>query len=109
MRITSNTLVRDKIPTIIKDSGRDCDYKILENDEDMKNALNQKLKEKAEVFANNPTADELSDLYDLLKAFEILYEYEPTYIDYLRLQNKENKGSYSGRVFLESFEDLQDD
>jgi predicted house-cleaning noncanonical NTP pyrophosphatase (MazG superfamily) len=104
MKVEYNKLVRDKIPEIIKNSGRSCEYKIL-GESEVKNALKEKLIEKADVFSKRPSEDELSDIYELLSAIVETYEYEPLHIDYLKLQNKENKGSYSEKVYLISVDD----
>ena len=104
MKHEYNQLVRDKIPEIIEKSGRKCEYKILD-DEDMKVALINKLKEKAEIFSKRPSEDELSDIYELLNAITEFFDFEPLHIDYLKLQNKEKKGSYSGKMYLISAED----
>ncbi len=106
MKIDYNKLVRDKIPQIIKDSGRTCDFKVLDNLE-MKEALKEKLIEKAQVFSDKPSEDELSDIYELLDTIVESYDFEPLHIDYLKLRNKENKGSYSSRTYLISVDDGQ--
>ncbi|WKY45815.1 nucleoside triphosphate pyrophosphohydrolase [Eubacteriaceae bacterium ES2] len=106
MKVEYNKLVRDKIPQIIKESGRTCEYKIL-GDSEIKDALKDKLIEKAQIFSNKPSEDELSDIYELLNAIVETYDYEPLHIDYLKLQNKENKGTYSNRVYLISVDDGQ--
>ncbi|WKY48841.1 nucleoside triphosphate pyrophosphohydrolase [Eubacteriaceae bacterium ES3] len=106
MKVEYNKLVRDKIPQIIKESGRTCEYKVL-GDSEIKDALKEKLIEKAQIFSNKPSEDELSDIYELLHAIVETYDYEPLHIDYLKLQNKENKGTYSNRVYLISVDDGQ--
>ncbi|MDD4690756.1 MAG: nucleoside triphosphate pyrophosphohydrolase [Eubacterium aggregans] len=106
MKHQYNQLVRDRIPEIIKESGRRCEFKVLSNSE-MRTALTEKLLEKANIFSKKPSEDELSDIYELLGAITENFEFEPMHIDYLKLQNKEHKGSYSGRVFLISVEDTE--
>jgi len=104
MKHEYNKLVRDKIPEIIKESGRNCEYRILE-DSEMKEALKVKLIEKAEVFAKKPNEDELSDLYEIMSTIVKYYDFEPMHIDYLKIENKEKKGSYAGKTFLVSVDD----
>ncbi|MDD2413551.1 MAG: nucleoside triphosphate pyrophosphohydrolase [Eubacteriaceae bacterium] len=105
MKHAYNKLVRDKIPEIIEESGRHCEYEILSDDASIKNALIDKLKEKADAFAHKPTEDELSDLYEVLTAIVKQYDFEPMHIDYLKMQNNEQKGTYSGNTFLISVDD----
>jgi predicted house-cleaning noncanonical NTP pyrophosphatase (MazG superfamily) len=106
MKHSYNQLVRDKIPQIIEESGRHCEYKVLD-DQEMKEALKAKLEEKARAFAQKPTEDELSDIYEILAAISDTFDFEPMHVDYLKLQNKEQKGSYAGRIFLISADDGQ--
>lgn len=107
MKHEYNQIVRDKIPEIIEKSGRTCDVKILDNDTDIKSALCDKLRVKAESFAARPTEDELSDLYGLMDAIVKAYDFEPMHIDYLKMQNEKQKGAYSGKTYLVSAEDNQ--
>lgn len=104
MKHEYNKLVRDNIPNIIRESGRSCDSKIL-NNEEVLNALKDKLIEKASIFAERPSEDEISDIYELIDAIIEKFDYEPMHIDYLNLQNKETKGTYSGNTFLISADD----
>lgn len=104
MKHEYNKLVRDKIPQIIQDSGRDCEFRILTDDE-AKDALKEKLIEKAQIFSERPSEDEISDLYEVISAIIEKFDYEPMHIDYLKMQNNENKGTYSGNTFLISVDD----
>ena len=102
MKQQYNTLVRDKVPTFIEKTGRHCEYRVLDDDNDMKRALIAKLREKAGTFAEKQTEDELSDLLSVVDAIVEIYDFEPMHIDYIKMQNNEKKGSYTSRVFLES-------
>ncbi|MEG0075643.1 MAG: nucleoside triphosphate pyrophosphohydrolase [Eubacterium sp.] len=104
MKHEYNKLVRDKIPEIIRESGRQCDYKILGNSE-MLDALKEKLIEKANIFSERPSEDEVSDIYELLSVIVEKFDFEPMHIDYLKLQNKESKGTYAGNTFLIDVDD----
>lgn len=104
MKVEYNKLVRDKVPEIIRSSGRTCEYKVL-GDLEMKEALKDKLIEKAQIFSQKPSEDELSDIYELLNTIIDKYDYEPLHIDYLKLQNKESKGTYSENMYLISVDD----
>jgi predicted house-cleaning noncanonical NTP pyrophosphatase (MazG superfamily) len=106
MKVDYNKIVRDKIPEIIRNSGRTCEYKIL-GESEVKGALKEKLIEKAQIFSVRPSEDELSDIYELLEAIVETFDFEPMHIDYLKIQNKENKGTYSEKVFLISVDDGQ--
>ncbi|MEG0509625.1 MAG: nucleoside triphosphate pyrophosphohydrolase [Eubacterium sp.] len=88
----------------MRESGRSCDYKILGNDEVL-DALKEKLIEKANIFSERPSEDEVSDIYELLAAIVEKFDFEPMHIDYLKMQNNEAKGTYSGNTFLISVDD----
>ena len=102
MKQQYNTLVRDKIPEIIEKTGRHPEIRILENDEEMKHALINKLSEKTRTFAEKQTEDELSDLLSVVDAIVDIYDFEPMHMDYIKMQNNEQKGRYTSRVFLEA-------
>ena len=106
MKHAYNKLVRDKIPEIIRESGRQCEFKSLEG-EAVLDALKEKLIEKAAVFSERPSEDELSDIYELLDTIVEKFDFEPMHIDYLKMQNRERKGSYSENTFLVSVDDGQ--
>lgn len=107
MKHEYNKLVRDKIPEIIREHGRSCETKTLTDPQEIQKALTDKLIEKAHIFAERPSEDELSDLYELLAVIVDKYDFESMHIDYLRMQNKEQKGSYSGSTILVAFEEAE--
>lgn len=107
MKHNYNKLVRDKIPSIIESTGRTCHYKELSDEVEIRSALCNKLIEKANAFSEKQTEDEISDLYAVLDALVAHFDFEPMHIDYLKMQNAEKKGSYSGNTFLIDVEDNQ--
>ena len=68
MKYIYNKLVRDKIPkNIISMKGKKCNYKILNNDEYLKE-LDKKLFEEAHEFIEEHSIEELADLMEVLFA-----------------------------------------
>ena len=64
VKIEHNKLVRDRIPEIIEAEGKECNTRIL-SDEEMKLALKNKLKEEAEEFANSDMSiEEMADIFE---------------------------------------------
>ncbi|MGI6109738.1 MAG: hypothetical protein ACOYB8_07860 [Eubacteriaceae bacterium] len=104
MRREYNRLVRDKVPEIITNSGRKCDFRIL-SDSEVILALQDKLQEKAEKFAKHPSEEEISDIYELLDAIIDKFGYEQMHIDYLKLKNREETGGYNKNTYLIYVED----
>lgn len=99
-------LVRDRVPEIIKASGRNCDYRTLSNAEVLL-ALQDKLLEKANNFAKNPTEEEISDIMELMDAIVDKFGFEQMHIDYLKLKNRQAKGGYQNNTYLIFIEDEQ--
>ena len=99
MRRSYNKLVRDNLPQLIKESGRECSYRIM-NDHEYYNALLDKVDEEIEEYRASGNEEEIADVYEVLDCLVQLKEYEPMHIDYLRLIRKEARGSYKDRVLL---------
>jgi predicted house-cleaning noncanonical NTP pyrophosphatase (MazG superfamily) len=87
------------MPRLIKESGRDCSYRIM-NDREYFNALLDKVVEEIEEYRASGNEEEIADVYEVLECLVQFKEYEPMHIDYLRLIRKEARGSYKDRVLL---------
>lgn len=104
MKHTYNKLVRDRVPEIFKNSGREVEYKIL-SDSQVLLALQDKLLEKAQKFAERPTEDEISEIFELMDTIIDKFQFEQMHIDYLKMRNREVKGGYTQNIYLISVED----
>lgn len=104
MRRSYNKLVRDNMPRLIKESGRDCSYRIM-NDREYFDALLDKVIEEIEEYRTSGNEEEIADVYEVLDCLVQLKEYEPMHIDYLQLIRKEARGSYKDRVLLIDVDD----
>jgi predicted house-cleaning noncanonical NTP pyrophosphatase (MazG superfamily) len=104
MRRSYNKLVRDNMPQLIKESGRECRHRIM-NDREYFDALLDKVVEEIEEYRISGNEDELADVYEVLDCLVQFKEYEPMHIDYLRLIRKEARGSYRDKVLLIDVED----
>lgn len=99
-----NKLVRDKIPEIIKKSGKSLVARILD-DEEYTACLHQKLDEEVAEFHQEKNAEELADILEVVFALaadlgisrEILME---TYD-----KKHAQRGGFADRVFLMSVTD----
>lgn len=105
--ITYNKLVRDNIPQIIKDSGKKCSVRIL-NDEEYVKALKEKIVEEAKELLEAKTSEdvieELADLYEVVEALLIEGKIDLLAIKKKRIQKNMEKGAFDERVFLEYVE-----
>lgn len=104
MKRSYNKLVRDRIPQMIKESGRDCSSRIL-SEEEYFDALLDKIVEEIEEYRESGNEEELADVYEVLDCLVQLKEYEPMHIDYLQLIRREARGSFKDRVLLIDVED----
>lgn len=99
-----NKLVRDNIPEIIKQSGKDCDVRTLTTRE-FKRALVTKVVEEGQELmqANNKheMVDELGDLYEVIETLMMVYKIDKREIDNHRIKKNMTKGGFEHRVFLE--------
>lgn len=95
-----NKLVRDKIPKIIQSNNEICKYRVLDNEEYLKE-LNIKLKEEVIEYLESEDIEEIADIEEVLRA--IIEAKQVTIQDFENIrQNKVNKrGSFKQRIFLE--------
>lgn len=96
-----NKLVRDRIPEIIKESGRECTITVLE-DHDYLKSLNNKLKEELDEYY---TDDDITELADLVEVIYAILKYKGISIEEfekIRLDKKTKRGGFDKGVFLVS-------
>ncbi|MDD3169849.1 MAG: nucleoside triphosphate pyrophosphohydrolase [Eubacteriales bacterium] len=99
MNRTYNKLVRDKIPQLIRESGRSCTSRILDEKEYF-DALLDKIVEEIEEYRISDNEEELADVYEVLDCLVALKEYEPMHLDYLQLIRREQRGSFKDKILL---------
>ncbi len=104
MKRTYNKLVRDRIPELIRESGRKYTSRILSDEEYLK-ALIDKVIEEMEDYRESGNEEELADVYEALDCLMKFKNYEPLRMDYLKLMRRESRGSFVNRVLLEEVED----
>ncbi|MCP8615244.1 nucleoside triphosphate pyrophosphohydrolase [Salirhabdus salicampi] len=101
---TYNKLVRDKIPDIIKKSGKIFTSKKLSNDEYIE-ALYKKLYEEIEELTKaNSQSEVVEEAADVLELLYALMKVNGTSIEELenvRAEKKKHRGGFENRVFLQ--------
>jgi len=98
-------LVRGKIPSIIKDNGEQPVFRRLENDEEFREALFNKLREEVEEFiADRGSLGERVDIEEVLRAVDEEFGFTPQAIEEARREKHEERGGFEGRIFLEDVE-----
>lgn len=96
-------LVRNKIPEIIKESGRKCSYTVASKEE-MKALLFEKLREESLEFIENPCVQEAADIYEVFLAILNHWEIDFSSVINHSYYKRDDRGSFSSRFVLESVE-----
>jgi len=94
-------LVRDKIVDIIKKSGRDCAFRVLEGDGEYEEALKGKLLEEVGEFFEDPCEEELADIFEVLEALAQFYSIDLYSTENIRQAKSFGTGAFAERVYLE--------
>lgn len=101
VRYNYNKLVRDRIPEEINnEKGRKCKYRIL-NDEEYLKELNKKVLEEANEFVEENSIEELGDLMEVINAIMILKGYNNEQIIKSMETKRNKKGAFKCKIFLE--------
>jgi len=97
-----NKLVRDKIPQIITEHGKQCEVKILPEEEYEQMLIAKLLEEAKESTDADPSqiVEELADLVEVVYALLQLKGVSREEFDRIRLQKREERGGFDDRVFL---------
>lgn len=103
-----NKLVRDKIPRIIEQSGKQCKIRILQNDE-YKIELTKKLMEEIEEYMqakNVGTAlEELADILEIIHALSKTHGASIEKVEEIRIMKAAERGGLNNKIFLVEVED----
>ena len=94
-------LVRDKIPEIIQNGGRTCEYTVL-SEEDYAEYLNRKLAEELNEYEESQSVEELADLEEVLRAILAVKGVSYEEFDNIRNQKAEKRGAFEKRLLLKS-------
>ena len=96
-----NKLVRDRIPEIIRESGKMPNYRVLSIGE-MRTALKEKLQEEITEYFENPSPEEVADIFEVLDCLCFLDKVDLDQIEEVGYQKRIKNGSFDKRIFLES-------
>ena len=102
MRQIYNKLVRDRIPEIIRATGRDCGIEIMPLAE-YRQALLEKLVEEAQEASQahaETLATELADLYEVIDAVIEAYDLDRGALLRNQLSRHEQRGGFGKRIRL---------
>ena len=94
-----NKIVRDKIPDIIKNEKRNCNFKIL-SEKDAVNLLSQKILEEADEFIKEPSKEEMADIFEILHSIIKKCKWNFDEIEKIRKEKAIKNGSFDKNIFL---------
>lgn len=92
-------LVRDKIPEIIKKSGKVLEYEVLSQD-DYIEMLEKKLDEETAEYHSSKNVQELADILEVLYALAKTKGYSSEQLHEIRMDKVEQRGKFDKRFFL---------
>lgn len=112
MKKEYNKLVRDKIPEIIKQSGKKPNYRVITDRNELLKLLADKIIEEANEFknaidGNGDYLEELLDIVCVVNKIDSLCISEENVTEVLDKEYKKDneKGTFKNHIFLESVED----
>ena len=94
-----NKLVRDRIPEIIKASGKACTTEIL-SDEKYLEMLDAKLDEELAEYHKDQNVEELADLLEVIYAAAIARGYTPAELEAVRAKKANERGGFEKKILL---------
>lgn len=103
-----NKLVRDRIPEIIKNSGKTFSSRILTDVEYMKE-INKKMHEELAEYeaakTKEESIEELADLLELIHAAVDVYGVSSEELEKVRAEKAEKRGGFNERIYLMEVQD----
>ncbi len=97
MRQEHNKLIRDRIPEIIRQAGRECEVKTMSQSEyhqALLNKLVEEAKEAAEAKPNN-LVEELADIYEVIDAILTNLKIDKDLVLAKQKQKRQEKGGFN--------------
>ncbi len=98
-----NKLVRDRIPEIIKESGRTPVTHFL-SDKEYIEELEKKLNEEVAEYQSDKNLEEMADVLEVLQAICVARGYTLEDLEVMRKKKADERGGFDKKVYLESVE-----
>lgn len=99
--IKYNKLVRDEIPSIIKEDNKECEVLIASKDVKYQ-LLEKKLQEEVNEFLEDKNIEELADVMEVLFALADSLGYSEDELIDVRNKKKEQRGGFCKGIILKS-------
>lgn len=103
-----NKLVRDRIPEIINNDGKNCTTKILDDEtyvKELKKKVHEELKEYEEASSDEEAVEELADILELIYALVKTHGASVDELEEIRKDKAEKRGGFNDKIFLIEVED----
>lgn len=97
-------LVRDKIPEIIKASGKTPRFRVIEDNQEYLRALLDKDEEESRELRENPSLGELADKLEVIYAITKRLGHTRRQLEAARAEKARERGGFAGKIFLESID-----
>ena len=94
-----NKAIRDKIPEIIKLSGKNCDVKKL-NDSEFLAQLEKKLVEELAEYQESKNVEELADMLEVIYRISELKGIKSAELDSIKNEKAKKRGKFDNNLFL---------
>ena len=99
-------LVRDKIPDIIKESGKECKYHVANRNE-YGARLYEKMREELDEFVDTPCYEEAADIYEVFSSMCALHDMNMVQVEIAAVDKRKERGSFKNRIILENINERQ--
>ncbi|MFW5980954.1 MAG: nucleoside triphosphate pyrophosphohydrolase [bacterium] len=99
--IKYDKLVRDKIPQIIKDAGKEYAIHIAD-DQEYLSKLYAKVLEELQEFKENPSAEEMADIFEVLDGLISFHDIDRDDIETIKKEKRDERGGFKDRIILEA-------
>lgn len=103
-----NKLVRDRIPEIIENDGKQCTTKILDNERyivELKKKVHEELQEYEAASSDEEAVEELADILELMHALAKTHGSTIEEVENVRVEKAKKRGGFEEKVFLIEVED----
>ncbi|BEP27857.1 nucleoside triphosphate pyrophosphohydrolase [Helicovermis profundi] len=97
---TYNKLVRDKIPQIIEESGKECSIKYADKDETLKYLIS-KFDEEIKEFKEEYSVEELADILEIIYGITNNMGIDFSELEMIRKKKYEERGGFNEGIILE--------
>lgn len=97
-----NKLVRDFIPNIIEESGKECSYELLDDNWYVVELLKKFYEEIGEYVTADNEEHKIEELADILEILHALIKIHCNFedVEKVRKEKKEKRGGFDKRVYL---------